>query len=324
MTTGTRSKQTVPDQKTGQSLPHGIVASSVTPFGPDGRVALDRVRLHIDWLIEQGIDGISPLGSSGEFAALELADRKRVLEAAIAAVGGRTPVLAGTHHYTTAGTVELSVHAEQAGADALLIVPPYYMVPTRAQVMDHYRAVAAAVSIPVVLYHNVINVGMELRADEILELHEEGVLAGVKFSHSAAGTIFDLVQGGGEDFTVYVGVDTVAFEGLCYGAHGWISGIPSIAPRPARRLYEAIAIAGDLEAAREEWQRLLPLVRLEFAGIGEGDEPHWFSVMKAALNLLIGSGVGDPVPPLTAVSPEHLQELTNVLRALGSLELDAA
>ncbi len=313
----------MPDQKAPGRLPHGIVASSVTPFD-DGRVALDRVHLHIDWLIEQGVDGISPLGSSGEFAALELADRKRVLEAAIQAVGGRTPVLAGTHHYTTAGTVELSVHAEQAGADALLIVPPYYMVPTRTQVMDHYRAVAAAVSIPVVLYHNVINVGMELRAEEILKLHEEGVLAGVKFSHSAAGTIFDLVQGGGDDFTVYVGVDTVAFEGLCYGAHGWISGIPSIAPRPARRLYEAIAVAGDLEAAREEWQRLLPLVRLEFAGIGDGDEPHWFSVMKAALNLLIGSGVGDPVPPLAAVSPEHLQELTNVLRSLGSLEKQAA
>ena len=159
------------------------------------------------------------------------------------------------------------MHAEQAGADALLIVPPYYMVPTRTQVMDHYRAVAAAVSIPIVLYHNVINVGMELRAEEILKLHEEGVLAGVKFSHSPAGTIFDLVQGGGDDFTVYVGVDTVAFEGLCYGAHGWISGIPSIAPRAARRLYEAIAIAGDLVAAREEWQRLLPLVRLEFAGM---------------------------------------------------------
>jgi len=314
----------VPDQKADRRLPHGIVASSVTPFDADGRVALDRVHLHIDWLIEQGVDGISPLGSSGEFAALELADRKRVLEAAIAAVSGRTQVLAGTHHYTTAGTVELSVHAERAGANALLIVPPYYMVPTRAQVMDHYRAVAAAVSIPVVLYHNVINVGMELREEEILKLHEEGVLAGVKFSHSAADTIFDLVQGGGDDLTVYVGVDTVAFEGLCYGAHGWISGIPSIAPRAARRLYEAIAVAGDLAAAREEWQRLLPLVRLEFAGIGEGDEPHWFSVMKAALNLLIGSGVGDPVPPLTAVSPEHLHELTNVLRSLESLELHAA
>lgn len=305
--------------KVARSLPRGIVASSVTPFDDDGSVALDKVHLHIDWLIEQGVDGISPLGSSGEFTALEIADRQRVLEEAILAVNGRTPVLAGTHHYTTAATVKLSVHAERAGADALLIVPPYYMVPTRTQIMNHYRAVAAAVSLPIVLYHNVINVGTELRTEEILKLHEEGVLAGVKFSHSAAGTIFDLVQGS-PDLTVYVGVDTVAFEGLCYGAHGWISGIPSIAPRAARRLYEAIAVAGDLAAAREEWQRLLPLVRLEFAGISQGDEPHWFSVMKAALNLLIGSGVGDPVRPLAAVSPEHLQDLTSVLRSVGSLE----
>lgn len=308
----------MPDEKVARNLPRGIVASSITPFDDEGGVVLDKVHLHIDWLIGQGVDGISPLGSSGEFAALEMADRQRVLEAAIQAVNGRTPVLAGTHHYTTAGTVKLSVHAERAGADALLIVPPYYMVPTRTQVMDHYRAVAAAVSIPIVLYHNVINVGMELRPEEILKLHQEGALAGVKFSHSGAGTIFDLVQGA-PDLTVYVGVDSVAFEGLCYGAHGWISGIPSIAPRAARRLYEAIAIAGDLATAREEWERLLPLVRLEFAGIGQGDEPHWFSVMKAALNLLIGPSVGDPVRPLATVSREHLQELKNALISLGSL-----
>jgi dihydrodipicolinate synthase/N-acetylneuraminate lyase len=309
----------MPDEKVARSLPHGIVASSITPFDDDGGVALDKVQLHIDWLIGQGVDGISPLGSSGEFAALEIADRQRVLEAAIEAVGGRTPVLAGTHHVTTAGAVKLSVHAERAGADALLIVPPYYMVPSRTQVMDHYRAVAAAVSIPIVLYHNVINVGMELRPEEILKLHQEGVLAGVKFSHTAAGTIFDLVQGA-PDLTVYVGVDSVAFEGLCYGAHGWISGIPSIAPRPARRLYDAIVVAGDLATAREEWERLLPLVRLEFAGMAGGDDPHWFSVMKAALNLQIGPGIGDPVRPLSTLSAEHLQELKSVLRSLGSLE----
>ena len=309
----------MPDDIATRRLPRGIVASSVTPFNADGSVALDRVNLHIDWLIEQGADGISPLGSSGEFAALEIADRKRVLEAAIQAVDGRKPVMAGTHHVTTAGAVELSAHAEKAGADALLIVPPYYMVPTRTQVMDHYRAIAAAVSIPVVLYHNVINVGMQLRPEDILTLHEEGVLAGVKFSHTEAGTIFTLVQGA-PDLTVYVGVDTIAFEGLCYGAHGWISGIPSIAPRAARRLYEAIAVNEDLPAARAEWQRLLPLSRLEFAGMEAGGDPHWFSVMKAALNMLIGPGVGDPVRPLAPLPAEYLQELKDVLSSLGSFE----
>jgi Dihydrodipicolinate synthetase family len=92
MTTAIRSNQTVPDQKAARNLPHGIVASSVTPFGADGKVALDRVRLHIDWLIEQGVDGISPLGSSGEFAALELADRKRVLENLLIGSGVGDPV----------------------------------------------------------------------------------------------------------------------------------------------------------------------------------------------------------------------------------------
>lgn len=309
----------MPDEKVIRSLPRGIVASSVTPFDNEGNVAMDKVHLHIDWLIGQGVDGISPLGSSGEFAALEMADRQRVLEAAIQAVDGRKPVMAGTHHVTTAGTVKLSVHAEKAGADALLIVPPYYMVPSRTQVMDHYRAVAAAVSIPIVLYHNVINVGMELRPEEILKLHDEGVLAGVKFSHTAVGTIFELVQGA-PDLTVYVGVDTVAFEGLCYGAHGWISGIPSIAPRAARRLYEAIAVSGDLAVAREEWRRLLPLAKLEFAGMDHGGDPHWFSVMKAALNMLIGPGVGDPVRPLAALPHEYLEDLKSVLDSLGSFD----
>jgi len=130
---------------------------------------------------------------------------------------------------------------------------------------------------------------------------------------------FELVQGA-PDLTVYVGVDTVAFEGLCYGAHGWISGIPSIAPRAARRLYEAIAVNGDLAVAREEWRRLLPLAKLEFAGMGEGGDPHWFSVMKAALNMLIGPGVGDPVRPLAALPPEYLEDLKNVLDSLGSFE----
>src|ERR1700722_16291889 len=114
----------MPDEKVIRSLPRGIVASSVTPFDDDGNVALDKVHLHIDWLIDQGVDGISPLGSSGEFGALEMADRR-------GGVRGRKPGVGGTHPGTTAGAGRLSGHAEKAGADALLIVPPYYMVPSR-------------------------------------------------------------------------------------------------------------------------------------------------------------------------------------------------
>ena len=108
---------------------------------------------HVDWLINEGVQGLSPLGSSGEFSALEMEDRKRVLETVIRANDSRLPLWAGTHHYSTRATIELSKHAAAAGADALLIVPPYYMAPTPEQTMDHYRRITEAVSLPVVLYH---------------------------------------------------------------------------------------------------------------------------------------------------------------------------
>ncbi|MCA9417469.1 MAG: dihydrodipicolinate synthase family protein [Candidatus Omnitrophica bacterium] len=117
-----------------KKLFRGVCASTVTPFGPDGGLRLEFLKPHIDWIINDGADAISPLGSSGEFAALEVTDRKRVLEAALEANAGRVPVVAGTHHYSTRMTIELSKHAEQAGADALLIVAPYYQAPTLIQI----------------------------------------------------------------------------------------------------------------------------------------------------------------------------------------------
>jgi 4-hydroxy-tetrahydrodipicolinate synthase len=155
----------------------GVCASTVTPFTADGRLDLPRIGPHIDWIIADGAQALSPLGSSGEFAALDSGERRAVLEAAIDANAGRLPVVAGTHHCRTSEAVELSKHAERAGADALLIVPPYYMAPTPSQVMDHYRRIAEAVSIPIVLYHNIPLTAVDLRTDHLAKLFE-GVVQG--------------------------------------------------------------------------------------------------------------------------------------------------
>jgi 4-hydroxy-tetrahydrodipicolinate synthase len=298
-------------------LPRGIVASSVTPFGPDGALRLDRLGPHIDWLIGEGVDGLSPLGSAGEFAALETDDRKRVLEVVLEANHGRVPVMAGTHHYSTRVTVELSRHAQAAGADALLVVPPYYSSPLVSQAMDHYRRIAEAVDIPVVLYHNARNTNVDFRCPHILTLFEEKVLAGVKMSNPDPDRICELLHATDGALTVYAGIDTVAFEGLCHGAHGWISGIPSIVPRTAARLYRTIAVDGDLPAARDQWRRLRPLMRLLFGSyLEDGGRAHWAGVMKATLNM-IGPSVGDPQPPLQPLDPASTEELAAILRALG-------
>ncbi len=302
----------------------GVCASSITPFHDDGSLRREWLKPHIDWLIEEGVDAISPLGSSGEFTAMECDVRRQVLEASIEAIAGRVPVVAGTHDYSTRRTVEMSKFAEAAGADALLIVPPYYMAPTPEQVMDHYRRVAEAVTIPIVLYHNIPLTSVDLKTDHLLQLFEERVIAGVKMSNPEPDRICELLQAANGRLFVYAGIDTVAFEGLCHGAHGWISGIPSMVPRAAKRLYEALALRGDLAEARDLWRRLAPLMRLQFQAYhAKGDGPHWFSTMKASLNM-IGPPVGDPQPPIKPLSPLHRQALAKLLRALNySLEAHA-
>lgn len=296
---------------------HGVCASTVTPFHSDGSLALERMQAHIDWIVNEGSHALSPLGSSGEFIALEIDDRKRVLEAALQANAGRLPVVAGTHHYTTRTTVELSKHAEQSGADALLIVPPYYMAPTPSQVMDHFRRVAESVSIPIVLYHNIPLTAVDLKTEHLVKLFEEKVIGGVKMSNPEPDRICELLQATEGKLFVYAGIDTVAFEGLCHGAHGWISGIPSMVPRSARQLYEAIVTRGDLHEARILWKQLGPLMRLQFSAYhSKGEGAHWFSVMKATLNM-IGPFVGDPCPPVLPLPTSYRETLAENLRALG-------
>ena len=295
----------------------GVCASSVTPFHPDGQLWLERLKPHIDWLIAERVDAISPLGSSGEFPALECEDRKRVLAAALEAVDGRVPVVAGTHDYSTAHTIDLSKFAAAHGASALLIVPPYYMAPTPAQVMDHYRRIAESVSIPIIVYHNIPLTSVDLTTDHLLQLFSEQAIAGVKMSNAEPDRQCQLLQATNGQFAVYSGIDTAAFEGLCHGAHGWISGIPSTVPRPARRLYELIAIEGNLPEARELWKLLAPLMRLQFQAYhSRGEGAHWFSTMKAALNM-IGPPVGNPQPPIAPLPLSHRDTLATLLRNLG-------
>jgi dihydrodipicolinate synthase/N-acetylneuraminate lyase len=317
MSTVTVPKTLAKSTKQRSPLPSGIVASCVTPFAGEGEIDLQRLKPHIDWLIAEGVSGLSPLGSSGEFCALEIEDRKRVLDKVIELNDGRVALWAGTHHYSTRLTIELSKHAAAAGADALLIVPPYYMAPTASQTMDHYRRIASAVDLPIILYHNIPLTFVDLKTDQLLALYQEGAIAAVKMSNPEPDRICQLLQESDAAFRVYCGIDSVAFEGLCHGAHGWISGIPSIVPRAARALYEAIAVRGDLRAAREQWRLLSQLMRLEFSAYSNrGQGPHWFSVMKTTLNL-IGPPVGDPQLPVQPMEGERLDELIGILKGLG-------
>lgn len=303
---------------------HGVCASSITPFHEDGSLFLDRLGPHLDWLISERVDAISPLGSSGEFVAMECEDRKRVLASALEKIAGRVHVVAGTHDYSTRRTIDLSKFAESHGADSLLIVPPYYMAPTPGQVMDHFRRIAEAVSIPIVLYHNIPLTSVDLRTEHLLKLYEEKAIGGVKMSNPEPDRICELLQATDGKFFTYAGIDTVAFEGLCHGAHGWISGIPSTVPGAAKDLYLAIAVEKNLDRARLLWRKLAPLMRLQFQAYhSRGEGAHWFSTMKAALNM-IGPPVGNPEPPIRPLTDSIRPVLAKMLRDLGYQVNDSA
>jgi len=311
---------------TTHALPQGVVASSVTPFAADGALNLAAIRPHIDWLIAEGVAGISPFGSSGEFFALESADRKRVAEASLEANAGRVHAMVGTHHYSTQIAVDLSRHAERAGADSLLMVPPYYGLPTPDGVLDHFRRVADAVSIPLVLYHNSAGTNVDVTTDQLLTLVREGAIRGVKMSHLMPDRMVELLQADlPAGSAIYVGIDYVAFEGLAHGAHGWISAIPSMTPRVAARFYETLAVQGDLVGAREQWRRLAPLMRFVFQAshIARGRGSHWAAIMKTGLSL-IGPDVGTPVAPSTPLAPDAVAALAGFLRDLGYEVPDAS
>ncbi|HEY8284463.1 MAG TPA: dihydrodipicolinate synthase family protein [Chloroflexota bacterium] len=298
-------------------LVDGIVASSMTPFSPDGDLRLDLIPAHVDWLIGEGVSGISPLGSSGEFVGIESDDRKRVIEAVTTANAGRVHIMAGTHHYSTRIARDLSRHAEQAGANSLLVTPPYYMHPSINQVLDHYRHLADAVRIPIVVYYNFGGTNIDLRTEHLVTLFEEKVIAGVKLSNGNPDRICELLQATDRRLVVYAGIDTVAFEGLCHGAHGWISALPSIVPRAAKQLYETIAIQGDLPSARRQWRALAPLMRLVFREhLGAGNDPNWLAIMKATLNM-IGPSVGDPLLPIQPLDARTKEIIAGMVRDLG-------
>ncbi len=300
-------------------LPHGVVASSVTPFNQDGTINFPAFKPHLDWLIAEGVAGISPLGSSGEFFALESDDRKKVVEAQLEAIGGRVPTMVGSHHYSTRIAIDLSKHAERAGADALLIVPPYYGLPTVAGVMDHYRRIADAVSIPIVLYHNQTGTNVDLNTEQLRTLFQEGAIQGVKMSNMQPDRVVGLLQAGLSNATIYAGIDYIAFESLAHGAHGWISALPSLTPRIAVEMYQSLAVNGDLVTARKQWARAAPLMRFVFqfwTPAGGAEPAHWLSIMKAGLNM-IGPDVGDPLSPSAPLGPENSAILATLLKDLG-------
>ena len=299
--------------------PKGIYSPTITAFESDESVSLSGTRAFVQFLLAGGVDGLVPLGSSGEPLALTMTERKTVLDVIVDEAAGQVPIIAGIVEYSTKAAIEFGLYAKSLGCNGLMVMPPYGFRPPKRDVFDHFRNIRGAVGLPVMLYNVPGTSGIDLMPEEVQQLAEEGVIEAVKWSTAEVSRIRDTKLLCGSSFTVFVGNDLIAFEGLAAGADGWISCLPMIIPKCAVKLFRLLVTEQNLTAAREFFYRLAPLIRLEFrAASSPNNDPHWLAVTRESA-LLRGIPVGCSRKPLSRVSREHSDQLKRLLQELGEL-----
>jgi 4-hydroxy-tetrahydrodipicolinate synthase len=244
-------------------IPRGVVTALITPFLQDGSIDLRALESIVSWQVDSGIHGLAPCGTTGEGATLTAEELTAVIGTVVETVGGRIPVIAGCGSNDTRKTVALAKAAGSAGADALLVVSPYYNKPNRTGMIDHYRAVCDSTALPVVVYNVPGRTGQDLGTDLILDLAGIEGVAGIKEASGNLEQLAGILNGRDEGLRVLSGDDPLALPAVALGADGVISVVSNEAPAEMSRMIEA-ALSGDFGTARSLHYRLLGLMRANF------------------------------------------------------------
>lgn len=299
----------------------GIFPAALTMFDRDNNFDEEATARHWDWLItHQGADGLVITGTSGEFIALTYEERVRAFQLAQSVVQKRVPVIFGSGHYSTKLTIQLSEEAQKCGADGLIVILPYYQKPSKPAVIEHYRRVRKATSVPIMLYNNPHNSAcVDLNPREIAQLVDEDVLHMVKSTYGTVEPIHDLNYLVGDRMAIFYGSFLAAFEGFCAGAHGWISGILNVVTKAAKAMRHAIVIENDAKKGFQIWKKILPIVHLwTYQQVGPVSD---LAIYRSMLNFwgLKGGYCRDPFFPLDAKQESKLREF---LEKSGWIEPD--
>ncbi len=284
---------------------HGVLAALSTPFDEYGDIDEPALRQHVDRMIDAGIHGLVPCGSTGEFAAMTTEERKRVNRITIGQAAGRVPVVPGTGSTSTAEALELSCDAAEAGADALLLVQPYYEAPTQAEVIEYFATVGGSAGLPVIVYNLPAVTGMNLdRTFYERLLDRTDAVTYVKDTTGNLEQALDLMLNLGDRLTTFVGWDTIVLPGLVAGGTGTIWGTPNFAPRECVQIYENVQ-AGKFAEAAVTFQRLWNV--MHFLG-AEG----YAASVKAAAEA-VGVDLGVPRRPYGPLPDDKVRRLRQLI-----------
>lgn len=217
---------------------------------------------HVEHLLAAGVHGVVMLGTLGEGTSLAAEEKRSLLAATVAAVAGRVPVLAGVAEYTTAEACRLARDAEELGVDGLMVLPGMVYRSDRRETLAHYRAVARASGLPVMVYNNPVSYGVDVTPEMFAELADEETLVAIKESSEDTRRIVDLRNAVGERYVLFCGVDDIALEALAAGADGWLAGLVNAFPAETVRLFDLVR-DGDLDEARALYSWFMPLLHLD-------------------------------------------------------------
>jgi 4-hydroxy-tetrahydrodipicolinate synthase len=288
----------------------GSIVALVTPFR-NGRVDEAKLRELVEFHVAHGTDGIVPCGTTGESPTLTHDEHKRVVEVVVEAARGRIPVIAGTGSNCTAEAIDLTRHAERAGAQAVLVVNPYYNRPTQEGLYQHFRAVAEATRLPVFVYNIQSRTAVNVETPTLARLARDcRNIVGVKEASGSLDQVSQVVSACGPDFIVLSGDDNLTLPIMAVGGRGVISVIANLVPREVADMTHA-ALEGDFKRARELHYRLYPLARAAFL------ETNPIPIKEAMA--MVGMLEPELRLPLCRMSEANRDRLRQVLRQHGLL-----
>lgn len=290
----------------------GSIPALVTPFTAGGAVDEKAFADHVDWVIAEGSSGLVPVGTTGESPTLSHDEHKRVVELCVEVANKRVPVIAGAGSNNTTEAIELAQHAEQAGADALLVVTPYYNKPTQKGLFAHFSAIADAVSLPIFIYNipgrSVIDMTPETMG-KLAKAHKN--IVGVKDATGKIERVSEQRITCGPDFIQLSGEDATALGFNAHGGIGCISVTANVAPRLCAE-FQAATLAGDYKKALEFQDRLMPLHKAVFL------EPGLCGA-KYGLSRLRGMDRTVRSPLVSSLEPSTEEAIDAALRHAGLL-----
>ncbi|MFN3718273.1 MAG: dihydrodipicolinate synthase family protein [Rhizobium rhizophilum] len=285
----------------------GVFTVMITPVDEDGKVNLPALTAFTDWQIREGIHGLIPLGSTGEFLSLSEQDWEAVARTVIETAAGRVPVLIGTGAEDTREAVRLSRKAQALGADGVMIIPPFYSTPTDDEIVNHYRTIAASITIPIMVYNNPATSNVDLKPELLARIAEIEGCDYVKESTLEVTRIRDIVRLAGDKMTPFGGI--LGFESFVMGAEGWVAVASNVAPSVMARIFTLAADEKKYDEARALYLEWLPIIQ------AVGGQAY-VAGSKALLNHM-GFSAGSPLPPRLSLPAQQDAEMKALVARYG-------